>query len=389
MKKILPINVGILKKCREQMGLSYPEVQKKVKAIIEIENAQKEPTPIQLTKLAELYQVPRWVFIEKTLPTEYQYEKKSAFRKFKRSMSFNDFKLRRLVSKVEQYRRLFLELRKDIDEPIQPFVTSSDSAEKTARKVRSLREGIDEPIQPFVTPPDSAEKTARKVRKWLNLKEPLDFNSFRKKIEEQNIFIFMTSKYRHWTQMDKEAFRGISIFYDILPIIIINDSDYKKARSFTLFHELGHLLKKDMAISCETINNKEEKWCDELAGCILMPSIPEFDKSSFKRLSDLKKIAGKFKVSPYACLVRLKQLKLIDQNKYQSFEKQLKEEYERLKIKLKKSDSLIPRNRSKEIQDQFGNTFIRTVIQVLNNRELTLYKASKILDIKQPSQVLK
>ena len=360
---MLQINTEILRQCREQMGLSQLAVQKKVKKIIEIENAERQPTPIQLTKLAELYQVPRWVFIEKKLPIEYQYEKKPAFRKFKKSITFNDPKLRQLVSKVEQYRNLFLELRKDIDEPIPPFFAP-------------------------VTPLDSAEKTAKKVRKWLNLKEPLEFISLRKKLEEQNIFIFMTSKFKGWAQIDKESFRGLSIFYDTLPIIIINDSDYKKARSFTLFHELGHLLKKNMAISCETINNKEEKWCDEFAGFILMPSAPEWN-NSLKKLEDLKKIARDFKISPYACLVRLKQLKLISQKEYKGFEKQLKKEYEDLRTKLKNKGSGLPRDRSKEIHNQFGNPFIQTVIHVLNSRELTLYKVGKILDVKQPSQLLK
>ncbi|MBC6414888.1 MAG: ImmA/IrrE family metallo-endopeptidase [Bdellovibrionales bacterium] len=363
MNKIPQINTEILKKCREQMGVSYSEVKKKVPTIIEIEKGKKSPTPPQLTKLEELYQVPRWVFIAKKLPLEYQYEKKPSFRKFKKSEAFNSFKIRRLLSKVEQYRNLFLELRQDLDEPIQPF------------KI------------PF-TPSNSAEETAKQVRKWLNLKEPLDFDSYRKKIEEQNIFIFMTSKFQSWAKADRESFRGMSIFHDRLPLIIINDSDYKKARSFTLFHELGHLLKKKMSINCESINNKEEKWCDELAGCILIPSKSEFQNFSFKTLSDLEKGAKKFKVSTYAFLVRLKHLKLISQSEYQKFEKQLREEFNKLQKKFKKNPPPLSRNRSKETRFQFGNGFVRTVMQVLNNKELTLYKASKILDLKVP-QVLK
>jgi len=66
------VNVGILKKCREQMGLSPKDVQKKVKKIIEIEKAEKKPTPKQLTVLAEFYHVPRWIFLEEKLPIEYQ-----------------------------------------------------------------------------------------------------------------------------------------------------------------------------------------------------------------------------------------------------------------------------------------------------------------------------
>ena len=116
MSKTIQINIQILKKCRDQMGLSQADVKKKVAKIVEIENADKDPTPNQLTTLAELYQVPRWVFIDNKLPLEYQYEKTLTFRRFKKSTTFNLPKLRQLVSRIEQYRSLFLELREDMDE---------------------------------------------------------------------------------------------------------------------------------------------------------------------------------------------------------------------------------------------------------------------------------
>ena len=123
----------------------------------------------------------------------------------------------------------------------------------------------------------------------------------------------MTSKYKGWSQIDKESLRGLSIFHDILPVVVINDSDYKKSQSFTLFHELGHLLKKHMAIGCENVRIKEEKWCDELAGCVLMPSESNILNQSFDQLKEIKRVAKQFKVSPYSCLVRLKQLGAINQ----------------------------------------------------------------------------
>lgn len=363
MGKLFQVNAHILKKCREQMGLSQVDVKKKIIKIAEIESAQWEPTPKQLTTLAELYQVPRWVFIENKLPPEYQYERMPTFRQFKKSDTFNLPKLRQLVSKIERYRSLFLELREDMDEPIPPFTVP-------------------------ITPSSSAEITATSVREWLGLKDPLNFDSLREKLEEKNIFIFMTSKYKGWSKIDKESFRGLSIFYDTLPIIVINDSDYKKAQSFTLFHELGHILKEHTAIGCEKVNKKEEKWCDELAGCVLIPSVPESQSQSLKKLSDLKRMADKFKVSYYSYLVRLKQLQLISQDKYEDFQNQLKQEYKSLQRKLKNSKGGPQRNRPQEVQKQFGASFTQSIIHALNNRELTLHKASQILGIKKPSQIL-
>ena len=105
------VNTEILKKCRMQMGLEIKDVKKKVPKITEIEASKKDPTPNQLTALAELYQVPRWVFIESRLPKEYQYETQPVFGQFKKSPIFSHSKVRQLMTRVEQYRSLFLELR--------------------------------------------------------------------------------------------------------------------------------------------------------------------------------------------------------------------------------------------------------------------------------------
>ena len=364
----MKINPQILKKCREQMCLSQEDVKKKVSTIAEIENSNKEPTPNQLTTLGELYHVPRWVFIANKLPLEYQYDNKPTFRKLKlrNSTTFKIPKVRQLISKVEQYRRLFLELKEDINEPIPKFSTKN--------------------IPLFNL--NLVAQTAKAVRKWLKLNNPLKFDVLREKLEQQNIFIFMTSKYKGWSQIDINSFRGLSIFHDTLPIIIINDSDFKKAQSFTLFHELGHLLKKHTSIGCNNVHNTEEKWCDKLAGCILMPDTQNLRNSRINNLTDLKKIAKHYKVSNYSCLVRLKQLRLIDQKTFSNFETQLNTEYRRSQEQYRNDPIPIRRNIIRETNKRFGNSFVRTVIHSMNDKELTLHKASQILDIKRPSQIL-
>jgi transcriptional regulator with XRE-family HTH domain len=57
------INNDILRQCREQIGLSLPVVAKKVAKIAAIEQGDQKPTFKQIDTLADLYKVPRWVFI--------------------------------------------------------------------------------------------------------------------------------------------------------------------------------------------------------------------------------------------------------------------------------------------------------------------------------------
>ena len=61
---------------------------KKVPKIEKIESGEQKPTFKQLDTLADLYSVPRWVFISEQLPGKYQFNKSvPAFRQFADSNS--------------------------------------------------------------------------------------------------------------------------------------------------------------------------------------------------------------------------------------------------------------------------------------------------------------
>lgn len=118
------INIQILKQCREQIGLDLFDVETKVKKIATIEEDEQKPTFRQLDILADFYKVPRWVFIADKLPDEYHFQKSvPAFRQFADNPYgiFDDYKIRGLTAKIEQYRELIIELREDMGEPIEPF----------------------------------------------------------------------------------------------------------------------------------------------------------------------------------------------------------------------------------------------------------------------------
>ena len=106
------LNLEMIKRCREQVGLSQAEVETKIDSISSIESGKKRPTYKQLDTLADLYQVPRWVFITDELLQEYQYMEKPAFRKFKDVEIFQDAKIRKLIARVEQYRDLLIDNEK-------------------------------------------------------------------------------------------------------------------------------------------------------------------------------------------------------------------------------------------------------------------------------------
>ena len=69
------VNPAILLQCRKQMALDIEEVKRKIGSIESIESGEKYPTFNQLSILAEMYNVPRWVFISEELPSEYNFAK--------------------------------------------------------------------------------------------------------------------------------------------------------------------------------------------------------------------------------------------------------------------------------------------------------------------------
>lgn len=367
------INKDILRQCRRQIGLPISEVKKKVAKIAEIEQGEQKPTFKQLDTLAQLYNVPRWVFISDHLPEEYQFaEKIPAFRQFAKNNTdaFSDSKVRALTAKVEEFRRLILELHEDMGEPVPTF------------------------SPPQISNSTAPDRAARLVRDWLNPSdEHNDFAGWKTELEQKGIFIFMTDKYRGWSHVDKALFRGMTIFHTVLPIIIINDSDANKAQSFTLFHELGHLLKKESILdNWEEPADSVEKWCDALAGNVLMPTeqfLNVAQNIGFDELRSVKRIAKTFRVSPYACLVRLKQVELIDWSVYKQLEGLLKAEYIRLQEKLQQSDGGPSRNRPREVLHQYGQFYTRAVFQAYHNKEIGFHKLCHLFGFKNPSYALK
>lgn len=371
-RTVSQVNRKILRQCREQLALRLDSPPlRKLRWLLAVEEGKKDPTLNQLGKLAELYSVPRWVLVAESLPKEYQLTKAvPAFRSFvnSRSKSFDDYRVRRVVARVGQLRDFVLELREDMEDPIKPF------------------------SPPQITHDDTPEQAAKKVRAWLGVTNSQKFLQWKQTLENMGVFVFLTGKYNGWSKVSKEVFRGLSIYHQTLPIVVINDSDATKAQSFTLFHELGHLLHGEHAIDdVGEPNEQMEKWCDRFAGNVLMPADQVRVSAAgivFDTLKKVKKLAAEFSVSPKACVTRLVQVDIIENVHASSFYAQLQNEYSQRQQKLSESNSSPPRNRPKEVLDQYGRIYSSAVFQAYRNEEIGLSKLCQLLDLKQVSHAM-
>lgn len=364
--RVEDVNSRVLKECRSQVSIPLEEVEKKVPKIVDIEEGRIKPTFKQLTTLSWLYGVPRWVFIKNKIPEQYRFEATvPGFRQLKGAqVSFDPSThshVKRLMARVEGLRQLIVDLDNDMDREIPVFeVPWFDS--------------------------NSPEKAAEALRRWYGVEQihGLSFSEWKSILEKRGIFVFLTSKYPGWAHIDKTLFRGLTLFHETLPVIVINDSDAYKAQSFTLFHELGHLLRKESSVDDWNTSPAVEQWCDHFAGAFLMPK--RFLSQRPADLHTLKQIAEGLQVSPYACLVRYRQLNLISQSFYRKLEQEINNEWQALQKKLKGNTGGPPRNRVKEIIHQYGY-YSRTFFQAYEEKEINLHRLMSLLEFKKASYV--
>src|SRR3990172_11859334 len=125
------------------------------------------------------------------------------------------------------------------------------------------------------------EKTALEIRNLLSVtyekqKEWQDhriaFNSLRESVESVGVLVFQT------TGIPVSEVRGYSLSESVLPVVVVNRKDSYPARSFTLLHELTHIMLRSGGL-CDLIANgetppealKAEVFCNYVAGAALIP----------------------------------------------------------------------------------------------------------------------
>lgn len=107
-------------------------------------------------------------------------------------------------------------------------------------------------------------------RSQTNHKE--SFRLLRHKAEEAGIFVLLKGNLGSYhSNIAVTAFRGFALSDDIAPFIVINDRDAESAWSFTLLHELTHLMLGQTGISGAYAEKMIEKFCNEVATEFLLP----------------------------------------------------------------------------------------------------------------------
>ncbi|MDM8555855.1 ImmA/IrrE family metallo-endopeptidase [Desulfococcaceae bacterium HSG7] len=318
----------------------------------------------QLEKIANFFKRSLLFFID---PNAIQESKiySTQFRTINNQKPIHSIKMRALIERIQQQRQIYIGLLEDLDEPVKSnWMPDFDLSTEDIKQV-------------------SAD-----VRQWLNIPPKYNFNDLRQSVENKGVMVFISNAYNGKWQISKsDPIRGFSLYYEILPIIMIKKQKSAVAQSFTLMHELAHLLlhKESVIDDEDDFHNYKgkEKDANEFAGNLLVPDVflnqinvsyllslevNEYDNY----LSDYKKL---WCISVEALLVRLLINKKITQQHYQAY-KDFKSSPSK-KVSKKK----IPRKyRHREPVHIFGKPFVYAVLDSLHSQQITLAKASSYLD---------
>lgn len=118
------------------------------------------------------------------------------------------------------------------------------------------------------------------------------FRLLRTRAEEAGVFVLLKGDLgSHHTAIDVEVYRGFIVADEVAPLIVINDGDAKTAWSFTLLHELVHLLLGQTGISGAPADTPIERFCNDVAGeFLLLPA--ELDSLDFSATEDVDEVSS-------------------------------------------------------------------------------------------------
>lgn len=215
---------------------------------------------------------------------------------------------------------------------------------------------------------------ANEIRRLFELKldEQFKMTSARKfylyirqKIENKGIFVHC------FTDVDLSIVRGLAIYDDIMPVIGLNDNDRYPAKTFSIIHELTHILKRQSSLCNEFFNmfsqQQEEIFCNAVAGEVLAPKdsllikLHNIRKKDGITVADIGKLAQHFNISKEVITRRLLDLGQISQTAYDTymdeFRRAIELEKEEQKVARKEGRApKIPRNPSREAIDRTSSS---------------------------------
>lgn len=336
------------------------------------EAGEKRPTIRQLRELGRVYKRPIAVFYLPEPPKDF-----TPLRDFRR---FADTKAGILSPKLQfetrrarDRREIALELYHDLDYELPnppPQVSLSDEPENLALNIRS-----------------NLQITRDKQLKFSDNREALAW--WKLAIEKNGVLVFQS------TDVDISEMRGFSIGEIPLPVVMVNNKDSQRGRTFTMLHEFVHIMLRNYGL-CDLYeesnlpeSQKVEVFCNRVAGAILIPReylmleevVLEKETKTEWSDNDIEELADKYRASREVVIRRLLICDRITVEFYRRKMKQYEQEYAELRKLRRSRQEWFPLPHHIAMINT-GSPLIRLVLESYYSRKITASDVSDFLNIK-------
>lgn len=375
MAKSIPalITPEVLQWARELDRISVAEIAPKLKVteekILAWESGKEYPTLLQAKDLAKRYRVPFVYFYLPSIPLRAKRIDKVDYRTFPHTGDelLMSRELRWLLRDIEERRDTMIELYTLEDlKPVKQelYIEQETTEQEFAEAIRNL--------------------LALTSDRQIGFRRPENALTYCiNQLEKKDYLVFQASG------IDPQEMRGLSVAYDVFPIIVLNRKDEQSARLFTLCHELVHILSRTSGIcnktgEDETAAKSLELFCNRVAGLVLVPTeelISNPHTSNIKNFglndTEVYALSRDFAVSKEVIIHRLWKSGIITERLYYDTLRKYSDEYLAYKKTKKDNSGFLPPALDKGTQ--VGKLYARTVISAFNAEKISSRDASGFL----------
>ncbi len=380
------VNPAILSWARNSAGLSREEAVAKlplrgafgksaVERLEDLESGVAAPTRPMLVKMARQYRRPLVAFYLASPP--------------------------KAGKRGTDFRRLGGSAPRNGEAAVQALVRQVVASQSILRDVLVEEEAEEVPFVGTLTLADGREAAFDQVDRLVGNAHPRNartpavaFDRLRTTLHDRGVFVVLKGDLgSHHTALDSEQFRGFALADRLAPFIVINPNDARPAWSFTLVHELVHLLLGSTGISGSGTNHEVERFCNGVAAQYLLPDealadLEPGDSRSGQFIAAIDALAATYNVSRPVVALGLLRVGRIDQNELQRllrrFRAQWQETREGRRAEARETDSgfspwVVKRHRA-------GKELLAVVKRALLAGDLSTTRAAIVLGVK-PTQL--
>lgn len=354
------VNPDVLRWARELGGFTIEDIAKatntKAERVEQWEAGQSQPTLNQLREIAWRLRRPPAFFFRREAPRP-DLPQPPDYRRIEERHEAS-VELRRDLRSAIERRARYLELAGA--DRWDPGIDLADNEPETAAATARARLGI------TVADQTGARDAYQTMHMWIEA------------VERLGAIVFQS------TAFALDEARGASVYFDQLPIVLVNAKDPIVARSFTLLHELGHLCMGSGAL-CEvygrSLPNVETR-CNRFAAAVLMPAQAFLAELSPDPADDVGPLARRYKVSEEAAAIRLYELGRIDRATLDRIRAETRMRVAERERQDADKSPIVPYS-TRKLRD-LGRNYVGTVLDAYHDDRMSLTEVSQALDVKVP-----